>query len=188
MFGPPVNDDRHDLAAHVARRQRHLVGHDLRLGRRTSRCERLRDPDRFDRVVQACPLQAHWLQGQPITDVLPMAGVLDRYRRFVVDGRPVVTGVAAVGDAWACTNPSAGRGISLGLLHAQQLRSVVATHLDDPAAFAVAWHEAGEREVGPYFWAQIDADRRRLARDRVAPRRQPSRPHPTRWSGRSWRP
>jgi flavin-dependent dehydrogenase len=43
-----------------------------------------------------------------------MAGILDRYRRFVVDGAPVVTGYAAVGDAWACTNPSAGRGISVG--------------------------------------------------------------------------
>ena len=42
----------------------------------------LRFTDRFDRVVQACPLHAHWLDGEPITDVLAMAGVLDRYRRL----------------------------------------------------------------------------------------------------------
>ena len=66
------------------------------------------------RCVQACPFQAHWLDGEPITDVLPMAGVLDRYRRFVVEDVPIATGVAAVGDAWACTNPSAGRGMTVG--------------------------------------------------------------------------
>ena len=69
----------------------------------------LRDPSAFHRVVSACPLQAHWLDGQPITEVLPMAGIMDRYRRFVLDGKPVVTGFVSVGDAWACTNPSLGR-------------------------------------------------------------------------------
>ena len=91
-----------------------------------------RDPEKFARVVQACPLHAHWLDGTPITDVLPMAGILDQYRRFVVDGTPVATGYAAVGDAWACTNPSAGRGLSIGLMHAQRLRDVVRDELDDP--------------------------------------------------------
>ncbi len=46
----------------------------------------MRDVERFNAVVRACPLQAHWLDGEPITEVLSMAGVLDRYRRFVVDG------------------------------------------------------------------------------------------------------
>jgi hypothetical protein len=46
----------------------------------------LRHEDRWTRVVQACPLHAHWLDGEPITDVLAMSGVVDRYRRFVVAG------------------------------------------------------------------------------------------------------
>ena len=79
-----------------------------------------------DDVVRACPLQAHWLDGQPITDVLAMSGVVDRYRRFVVDGAPVVTGLLAVADAWACTNPSAGRGMTVGFMHAVRLRDVAA--------------------------------------------------------------
>jgi len=89
----------------------------------------LRDPATFHRVVAACPEQAHWLDGEPLTPILPMAGILDRYRRFVVDDRPVVTGFAAVGDAWACTNPSAGRGLSLGLVHAQVLRNTTRQHI-----------------------------------------------------------
>jgi 2-polyprenyl-6-methoxyphenol hydroxylase-like FAD-dependent oxidoreductase len=123
----------------------------------------IRDTGCFTRVVGACPLQAHWLQGEPITDVLAMAGILDRYRRFVVDGRPVVTGLAAVGDAWACTNPSAGRGLSVGIVHAQLLRRMVRDHLDDPAGFATAWDEETERLVAPFYWNQIAADRARLA-------------------------
>jgi hypothetical protein len=37
----------------------------------------LHDPAVFTRVVEACPLQILWLDGAPITDVLPMAGGAD---------------------------------------------------------------------------------------------------------------
>jgi hypothetical protein len=123
----------------------------------------LRSADVFDQVVRACPLQAHRLDGQPITDVLAMAGVLDAYRRYVSEGQPVVTGFAPLGDAWACTNPSAGRGVSMGAIHAQLLRRTVAAHLDDPAAFARQWDEATEQEAGPFYRNQIAADRARVA-------------------------
>jgi hypothetical protein len=125
--------------------------------------EALREPGCFTRVVQACPMQAHWLDGTPITDVLPMAGILDRYRRFVVDGRPVITGFAAVGNAWVCTNPSAGRGLSVGLIHVQLLRKVVGGYLEDPTALARVWDEHTEQFVAPNYWNQIAADHARIA-------------------------
>jgi len=81
----------------------------------------------------------------------------------VVDGTPVVTGYAAVGDTWACTNPSAGRGISVGIVHAQLLRRVVRDHLGDPAGFARAWDEGTEQQMASFYWNQIRADRTRLA-------------------------
>ena len=123
----------------------------------------LRDSGRHSAVVRACPLHAHWLDGEPLTDVLTMAGIVDRYRRFVVKGQPVVTGVAAVGDAWACTNPSAGRGMTVGLIHAQALRDVARAHLDDSATFATARDEATETRAAPFYWNQIQADRARFA-------------------------
>lgn len=123
----------------------------------------LRDVDRWTRLVEACPLQAHWLKGEPITDVLPMAGILDKYRRFVVDGRPVVTGLLAVGDAWACTNPSAGRGLSVGMVHAQQLRKVVAAAGDDHEELAFAWDAATQEHVTPFYRNQVSADTARIA-------------------------
>ena len=122
-----------------------------------------RDNERFAAVIRECPLHAHWLDGTPITDVLPYAGVLDRYRRFVVDGRPVATGFAAVADAWACTNPSAGRGLSVGIIHAQVLRDALRTHGADPLAFVLAYDEATEATVAPFYWNQINADRFRIA-------------------------
>jgi 2-polyprenyl-6-methoxyphenol hydroxylase-like FAD-dependent oxidoreductase len=123
----------------------------------------LRDRDAFTRVVSACPGHAHWLDGTPLTDVLAMAGAMDRYRRFVVDGRPIVTGFAAVGDAWACTNPSAGRGLSIGIVHAQMLRRTVRKYLEDPALFAAEYDAATEREVAPYVREQLAADDVRIA-------------------------
>jgi 2-polyprenyl-6-methoxyphenol hydroxylase-like FAD-dependent oxidoreductase len=92
-----------------------------------------------------------------------VAGIMDRYRRFVVDGAPVATGFAAVGDAWACTNPSAGRGLSVGLVHAQLLRQVVRDHLGDPAGFAHAFDDGTQRAVAPFYWGQVASDRARIA-------------------------
>jgi 2-polyprenyl-6-methoxyphenol hydroxylase-like FAD-dependent oxidoreductase len=124
----------------------------------------MRDNDVFTRIGRALPLKAHWLDGKPITNVLPMAGVLDKYRRFVVDGAPVATGFLAVGDAWACTNPSAGRGISVGLVHTQLLRRVIRESLDDgPEVLARRWDEETETHVAPFYWNQIADDRARVA-------------------------
>ena len=122
-----------------------------------------RDNEVFESVIRECPLHAHWLDGTPISDVLPYAGVLDRYRRFVVDDRPVATGFAAVGDAWACTNPSAGRGLSVGIIHAQVLRDALRKHSDDALGFALGYDEATESAVAPFYWNQINADRVRIA-------------------------
>lgn len=122
----------------------------------------LRHADKWDAVVGACPMHAHWLDGEPITEVLAMGGTVDRYRRFVVDGVPVATGFVAVADAWACTNPSAGRGLTVGLLHAQRLRDVL-REAHDPAALALDFDEVTEADIAPWYHAQIARDRARFA-------------------------
>jgi 2-polyprenyl-6-methoxyphenol hydroxylase-like FAD-dependent oxidoreductase len=125
--------------------------------------KRLKDADRWETVVAACPLHAHWLDGEPISGVLPMAGVLDRYRRLVREGQVVATGVAPVADAWACTNPSLARGLALGFDHAARLRDIARAHLDDPREFADAWDAATEAEFTPWYRATIAVDRARVA-------------------------
>lgn len=125
--------------------------------------KRMRDPDLWTSVVEACPLHAHWLQGESISDFMAMGGVIDRYRRPFIDGRPLLTGIALLGDSWACTNPSLGRGISLGLLHTKCLREVVSSHLeDDPLEFAQAWDAATEERLTPWYRETVEEDRDRL--------------------------
>jgi 2-polyprenyl-6-methoxyphenol hydroxylase-like FAD-dependent oxidoreductase len=122
----------------------------------------LRHDDVWTKTVRACPLHAHWLEGEPLSGVLAMAGIVDRYRRFVVDGSPVATGFVAVADAWSCTNPSAGRGLTVGFLHAQRLRDAVRAH-DDPAALVKDFDVKTESEIRPWYDAQIAVDRARFA-------------------------
>jgi 2-polyprenyl-6-methoxyphenol hydroxylase-like FAD-dependent oxidoreductase len=125
--------------------------------------KRMRDLDAWTAVVEACPLHAHWLEGEPISGLMAMGGVIDRYRRPLRDGRPLLTGTALLGDACACTNPSLGRGISLGLLHAQSLREVVNSHLENPLEFAQAWDEATEARLTPWYRETVAEDRSRLS-------------------------
>ncbi len=124
----------------------------------------LREADRWEAVVRALPLAAHWLDGTPIDDgVQVMARLQDRYRGFVVDGNPVATGVVAVADSWACSNPSAGRGASIGMLHALTLRDQLrGVGLGDPMAFAEAFHTATAETVEPWYRATVISDRHRL--------------------------
>jgi 2-polyprenyl-6-methoxyphenol hydroxylase-like FAD-dependent oxidoreductase len=123
-----------------------------------------RDLDRWTQVIEAFPLVAHWTDAGPISDVAVMAGIEDRRRTFVIDGMAVATGVMAVGDAWACTNPSVGRGCTIGLMHAEALRDVVREHpLDDAIGFALAWHEATQSRVAPFVRDTLHFDRHRLA-------------------------
>jgi flavin-dependent dehydrogenase len=124
--------------------------------------KRLRDAEAWEAVIAACPAHAQWLDGEPITGVLPMGGIVDRYRRLVDDGRPAATGVALLGDAWACVNPSSGRGMSLGMVHAQHLRDLVREEIEDPAQFALRWDALTETHLTPWYRDTVNEDRTRL--------------------------
>jgi len=128
----------------------------------------LRHAGPWTALVEACPMHAHLLQGEPITDVLAMGGVVDRRRRFVVAGAPVVTGVVSVGDAWGCTNPSLGRGITMGLMHAAGTAEVIRDHLGDPLALALAHDEMTQATVTPWYQNTIQLDRARRAQLQAA--------------------
>jgi 2-polyprenyl-6-methoxyphenol hydroxylase-like FAD-dependent oxidoreductase len=120
--------------------------------------------DCWEKVVRSFPLVAHWIDAEPITDVKLMAKIEDRQRTYVVDGTPVATGVLPLADAWACTNPSLGRGISIGIIHAATLRTLLReTPLDDPRAVAIRWSELTNEHVEPYFAETLAFDRHRLA-------------------------
>jgi 2-polyprenyl-6-methoxyphenol hydroxylase-like FAD-dependent oxidoreductase len=123
----------------------------------------LRHPARWAALVAACPLHAHLLDGEPLTDVLAMSGIVDRRRRLVVNDVPVVTGLVTVGDSACCTNPSLGRGITMGLLHAAGTVEVIGKHLGAPLTLAAEHDQMTQTRMIPWYQATVEFDRARRA-------------------------
>ncbi len=124
----------------------------------------LRDEACWARLLAACPAHAHLVDGQePITGVLAVGGIADRLRTLVVDETPAATGILAVGDSWACTNPSLGRGVTLGLKHAEITAETVGEHLGDPLALALAHHRLTAERLLPWYRLTVQADQARRA-------------------------
>jgi 2-polyprenyl-6-methoxyphenol hydroxylase-like FAD-dependent oxidoreductase len=124
----------------------------------------LRHPEKWTALVAACPLHAQLLDGEPITGVLPMSGVVDRHRRYVVDGMPVVTGLVTVGDSLCCTNPSLGRGMTMGLMHAVGTAEVIREQLGDPLALAHDHDQMTQARITPWYRSTVGFDRARKER------------------------
>jgi 2-polyprenyl-6-methoxyphenol hydroxylase-like FAD-dependent oxidoreductase len=123
----------------------------------------LRDASAWQAALKLYPTAAQWGEADPITDVQVIAGIEDRYRRYVVDGEPVVTGLVAIGDAWACTNPSLGRGASIGMLHACALRDLLRdVGPDQPEKLVRRFDEITESTVTPLYRMTLAFDRHRL--------------------------
>jgi 2-polyprenyl-6-methoxyphenol hydroxylase-like FAD-dependent oxidoreductase len=124
----------------------------------------LRQEENWTAAVRAMPLVEHWLDGEPLDDhVVTMAKIEDRHRSLVVGGQPVATGVVAVADAWSCTNPSLGRGCSIGVMHGRVLRDTLRQR--DPAdagRFALGFHATTLSTVEPWYRATVRFDRHRL--------------------------
>lgn len=127
--------------------------------------KRLREPGPWAALVGSCPLHAHLLDGEPVTGLEAMSGIVDRYRRLTVDGTPVATGIVAVGDSSMCTNPSLGRGITMGLMQAAGTAGVIREQLGDPMALARAHDKMTQATVTPWYRHTVGLDRAR--RDQV---------------------
>jgi flavin-dependent dehydrogenase len=122
----------------------------------------LRDAERWNAAAACYPTVASWLDGEPQAGVTVLAGIEDRFRRFTAGGEPLATGVVAVGDSWACTNPSLGRGSTIAILHAALLRDVLRA-TDDPAMIAAEFARLTEQRLEPLYRATVGYDRHRLA-------------------------
>ena len=122
---------------------------------------KVRDPEVFERVVRALPLHEHWIDGTAMSDVITMVSTANATRSYVTDGRPCATGVIPVGDAWGFTNPSIGRGVTLGLRHAIHLVDAVVPVLDQPVAISRVWDEVTNAEAEPWHAATVAFDRLR---------------------------
>lgn len=124
----------------------------------------LRQPEVWERVMRAMPRVAHWIDAEPIDELTTIGNIEDIRRHYVVDGKPVATGIIPLGDAWSCTNPTLGRGVSLGLTHAAVLRSLLRRGaLEDAALLPWCWAEATAATTGPFVDETLTLDAHRLA-------------------------
>jgi flavin-dependent dehydrogenase len=79
--------------------------------------------------------------------------------------------------ASSCTNPSAGRGLTVGFKHGLLLRDALREAGDDPHALALRFDELTEERITPWYRAQIAWDRTRFATMRaLADGREPPPP------------
>ena len=177
MLGAAAAALRVDVAADPASRQRLLVGrhHGERQGsgaaasRATSTCG--------NASSAAIRSAAHWIDAEAVTGIDVMAKIDDRVRRF--DPATAPTGIVAVGDSAACTNPSIGRGATLAFMHAVCLRDVLRDGgTGDAIELARRWRQASAERVEPFVTdtltlrpAPAGADRGRDRRRRVRDRR-----------------
>jgi 2-polyprenyl-6-methoxyphenol hydroxylase-like FAD-dependent oxidoreductase len=108
--------------------------------------KRLRHDGAYEALLAEHHDLADWMAALTPSGPVFAVGALDnRFRRPVRDGRPVLRGLVPVGDALAMTNPTRGRGVSMGLAAAGTLADLVEEHgagaggLDDVALGFDAW-------------------------------------------------
>ncbi len=123
---------------------------------------RAQDVEVWERIVRSYPLVAHWIDAEPVTGIDVMARIVDRVRRY--DPATSATGVVAIGDAAACTNPSIGRGASTALLYAVCLRDVVRdVGTAQRRQLLEGWSVVAGERVEPYVNDTLTVDRHRRA-------------------------
>ena len=128
------------------------------------RFRRVTDPDVFTAVANTVPVLASWLPVMdPISGIYPMGGLHNSMRRLTVDGVPVATGLAAVGDSVCTTNPTFGRGLALALQGASDLAELLDEYGEDEMGLAQALDNFVTRHVEPFYLDQATNDGRRLA-------------------------
>ena len=123
-----------------------------------------RQLDVWERIMRSYPLSAHWLDAEPEGGIDVIGKLEDRVRRLVVDGRPVATGIVTVADATASTDPSLGRGASIGLVHACCLRDLVReVGTRRPFELVHRWDECTQQVVMPLVDDALRMSAHRLA-------------------------
>ena len=120
----------------------------------------------FETAVAALPMTREWVApgtSEPISGVHGMAKLRNARRWLVEDGEPLALGLAAIGDAQIHTNPIVGRGCSLAWVSAFLLAGALRDEPGDLRAVALRYDAAVEREIVPWYAAQLAMDRDAIA-------------------------
>ncbi|TRO59123.1 FAD-binding oxidoreductase [Streptomyces sp. IB201691-2A2] len=125
----------------------------------------LRNERAWSAAVRLFPGADRWLDGRPVTDGIQiMAGLTDRKRLLYDTQHPLVTGLMAVGDAWAITTPTVGRGLAMSLQHSLLLRDILRrTGTAHPVELVTGFAEATRNSLGRIYEQTTAYTRHRLS-------------------------
>ena len=119
----------------------------------------------FELATRAVDVARPWVEDSvsaPISKVYLYGNLANSRRRYVRNGRPIVRGLFAIGDAAIHTNPIAGRGCALGWLSALELAKTLDAE-SDPAHRAADFEARIEQLVVPWYEHQVQRDAEALA-------------------------
>lgn len=125
----------------------------------------LRNDWAWDAFLAAIPRWAPWIDpanATPLASVAFMGAHQNVLRHHVVNGRPLVHRLLPVGDSLCTTNPQYGWGASMALTYAFAAVEAAISHIDDPEAMALAYHEVVREEAGTVFAESAAMDRVQL--------------------------
>jgi len=113
---------------------------------------------RFEDLLRVVPWTAPWVElGEPTGEVSVMAGITNTARHL-----RGVPGLINLGDAFATTNPTLGRGLSLSLIGSVALRDALG-HSSSPLEWSEQLAEVRRTQVLPYVHEAWGLDERACA-------------------------
>jgi 2-polyprenyl-6-methoxyphenol hydroxylase-like FAD-dependent oxidoreductase len=122
----------------------------------------------FERVCHAIPQLKDWVEkADPLTAVMGMGDIRNRWTHSSDRGRPLVLGLLHVGDSAHETNPFYGRGCSAALVDAHLVAAALLAS-SDPLERARTFAERVRIELLPYYDVSVAADRMFQARSMAA--------------------
>ncbi len=123
----------------------------------------LRAAATFEAAVATIPMLRRWVDPagvEPITDVLPMAGLRNTLR-LLDGGRP--RGLVPVGDAFSHTDPVLAHGLSFAIMHAADLAAALRRYDDLNDALSAYLAQSGAELAERYELAtSLDEQRHRM--------------------------
>lgn len=126
------------------------------------RLRALRHHDAWDAAARAIERVAEFVDpavGVPIMPPAPMHGLENVHTVWAPDGRPVVGGYVAIGDAWTVTDPLFGWGASLAMAHGFDLAATLDAHGRDADGAIVEFHDHHHEEITQRFNLACEDDR-----------------------------
>jgi 2-polyprenyl-6-methoxyphenol hydroxylase-like FAD-dependent oxidoreductase len=126
------------------------------------RLRALRHPPAWDAAARSIARVAEFVDpavGHPIMPPAPMHGLENVLTVWAPEGQPLIAGLAAIGDAWATTDPLFGWGASLAIAQGFDVAATLDAGRHDAESAVVDFHRRHHEEIRQRFELACEDDR-----------------------------